>query len=104
MPKFISVDEIEEGMVLAKDVVNSFGQTMVRANQQIESKHIPIFSKWNVTGVFVIGDNEGAEITQEAIKKVKTELLTKMTWKPESPIEIDMFKASILTRAGQPND
>lgn len=104
MPKFISVDEIEEGMVLSKDVVNSFGQTMVKAGQEIVDKHIPIFQKWNITGVFIVGDNEGAAITEEVIKKVKTELLSKMSWKPESKIEIDMFKAAIITKAGRGND
>jgi len=104
MPRFISVDEIEEGMVLAKDVVNSFGQTMVKANQEIISKHIPIFQKWNITGVFVVGENDGVQLTEDNIKKVKTDLLELMTWKPESKIEIDMFKSAIISRAIHSND
>jgi len=45
----IRINELEPGMVLAKDVVGRFGRNILGAGNTITLKHIKIFKSWGVT-------------------------------------------------------
>lgn len=104
MSKYVPIEELEEGMVISKDITNSFGQVMVKAGAQIENKHIPIFQKWSITGVLVVDESEGNFMTNEILTSVRDKINAKMTWKPESKIEVDMFKSAMLVMARGESD
>lgn len=99
MAKYIPIEELEEGMIIAKDVTNSFGQVMVKSGAKIEKKHIPIFQKWSINGVLIIDESEAEFMTTEILTSVRNKINTKMTWKPESKLEIDMYKSAMLVMA-----
>jgi hypothetical protein len=98
MPKYINLDEIEEGMVVAKDIKNDFGQTMVKAGVVITKQHIPTLNNWTVEGIFIKQAEDEIQQSEESIKENMKVLLQKMGWKPENQLEIDMLKAASIQR------
>ncbi len=97
MPKVISIDDIQNGMVSAEPIVNRYGQIILAAGTSLTSRHSSMLRAWNVRTVKIVGGDEVAdigvsdEIKQLALDKIKKRL----TWSPRLPIEEDLLAISI---------
>jgi len=64
----LSVDFLEPGMVLARDVRASSGLVLLGAGVEISERHIQIFRSWGVGEVEVEGVDPAAHNTQFLLK------------------------------------
>jgi hypothetical protein len=60
----ISVDFLEPGMVLARDVRGNNGIVLLGAGAEITERHIQIFKSWDIVDVEVKGPDQEALNTQ----------------------------------------
>ncbi len=51
--KIIKLEELEPGMVLARDVKGRFGRGLLLSGNMVTEKHIKIFQSWGITEVIV---------------------------------------------------
>ncbi len=54
----ISIDNLKPGMVLAADVTDRGGRTLLASGQEIAEKHMRIFKMWGVLEVNVQGEEQ----------------------------------------------
>lgn len=64
----LSIDFLEPGMVLARDVRGSTGIVLLGAGAEISERHIEIFRRWGVTDVEIKGTDQDALNTQVLLK------------------------------------
>jgi hypothetical protein len=88
-------------MILSDSVVNSFGQTLLNAGISVGLNHRKILKTWNVSYVSIKSDLDvlDDEINPELLKIATENLQSRMNWEPILPIEIDLFKTSVLNHA-----
>ena len=98
MAKYISIDEIEEGMITAEAVVNHSGFTLIPSGAVLKEEHKKLFKIWNVEKVSIKSEeNENCHEFSEEQKLLATEYLKeKMTWVPKNDIEKDIYNTAIL--------
>jgi hypothetical protein len=98
MPNIIQIDDIKEGMVLAQPIVNSFGQTLINSGIELKETHIRVLKTWSVRSVTIKEDEseEEVEITKEMILLAQKKVAERVSWKPRTEEEKDMYKAVVL--------
>jgi hypothetical protein len=64
----LSVEFLEPGMVLARDVRASSGVVLLGAGVEISERHIQIFRSWGVADVEIEGLDQAAHSTQFLLK------------------------------------
>ena len=98
MFKRVSLDKIEEGMILTSAQVNKYGQVLLAKGTKIKNSHIKILRTWGVDSIMVLDESE-PEIESEHFKRVKAEveksLKVRMLFEPSNIYEVDMFRATI---------
>ncbi len=102
----ISVDELNQGMVLSDDVLDINRKLFLTKGQTITPKHIRIFKIWGITEVNVFGKNEKKNETEpwinpELVKKIED--YTKRIFKNvdlDHPAAKEIFKISVSHRCG----
>ncbi len=101
MASLVSLEELQEGMVLAEPVINNFGQTLLPSGIKLNSKHKVILKTWNIDSVYVQSEEGDTDfdISTELKQKAAKKLLERMNWLPEQKIEKDMFSAGIILKA-----
>ncbi len=97
MASYKTIEEIEEGLILAEAVVNNFGQTMIPVGAKLQEKHLRLLKTWNVAGVMVKADGEDdeMEISPQMIETAIKNLESSMKWKCELNIELDLFDSAV---------
>lgn len=101
MSNIVPIDEINDGMVVAEPIVNSFGQTLIPSGATLKDSHKKLLKTWNIQTIAIQGDGqeEAVELTEE-IKQLALEKLSKrLSWKPANPYEKDIFQLGILCSA-----
>ena len=106
----ISVDALENGMVLSEDVFDINARLLLSKGQQITTKHIRILKVWGVIDVNVVGnkgqkDREDAPVDPEIIETVKAS--TQEIFKNidlEHPAIEEIFKLSVALRSRNHNE
>ncbi len=73
----INIEDLQPGMVLAKDVAESRGQVLLTAGQTIQENHLTIFRAWGVTEADVEGVDQ-AELASAASSSDDPELSRKV--------------------------
>ncbi|MDD2650707.1 MAG: hypothetical protein RBS16_04255 [Candidatus Cloacimonadales bacterium] len=63
--KAITIDKIEDGMVLAQDVLNPKGQILIKSGVTLDDYYINVLNKFNVDVIMVSGDRESREMSRE---------------------------------------
>ncbi len=61
----ISVSDIKPGMVLAAEVKDRAGRTLLAAGQEITEKHLKIFKTWGVTDANIVGASQEDMVSQD---------------------------------------
>lgn len=78
----LKLDELKEGMVLARDVKDRNGRVLLSSGQKIAEKHLKIFKAWGVTDVAVEGLREkkreevvlSGNVDPQEVEKIKREM------------------------------
>ncbi len=101
MPRIISIDEIEEGMVLQNSITNSYGQVLVNAGITLEERHKKILKTWNISTIVIKADEmmENEEISEEIYAQAKAEVYSRMKWEPRNKYEEDFVELGIYAKA-----
>jgi HD-like signal output (HDOD) protein len=100
----ISVDQLNQGMVLSDDVLDINRNLLLTKGQKITPKHIRIFKLWGVTEVNVFGKDEKKNETEPWINpelRKKIEDRTKQIFKNvdlNHPAAKEIFKLSVSYR------
>lgn len=99
--KNVAVDNLEEGMVLAEALTNSFGQTLMPAGTSIKANHIKILKTWNIRLVKIKSDEneEEIKISKEMIALAQQKIIERLTWKPTSNEEKQLFQIGVFQTA-----
>ena len=97
MPKFITPDEIEEGMELVEPIKNKFGQVLFPANLKLQMKHVGILKTWGIQTIQVISNNNNnvVEIDESDIAEAKEKLSRRMKWLPRNDNEKDLAELAL---------
>ena len=98
MPSVISVDEIEDGMIVSAPVVNSYGQTLIPAGATISVNIVKLLKTWDIRSVSIKSDlMEGnVDISEEQKALAKEALSKRVLWKPRNPIEWDLLSMGVF--------
>ncbi len=101
MPKVITADKIEEGMVLFEPVVNNFGQVLMGAGAELNLRIINTLKIWNVLSVVIQTDDEEEEVifSEETLLLAKNKLMSRMTWEPRNIFEEEIFQMGVFHTA-----
>ena len=100
----ITIDELNQGMVLSDDVLDINRKLLLAKGQRITPKHIRIFKIWGITEVNVFGKNEKkTEIEPWTNTKLaeKIENNTKQIFKNvdlDHPVAKEIFRLSVSLR------
>lgn len=98
MSDIININEIEEGMILAEPIVNSYGQTLINSGVVLSKNHIRLLKTWNIQTLFIKKDEneEEVEISNEMIINAQKKLAERVIWNPRNEIERDLHKNVVL--------
>jgi hypothetical protein len=98
MSQIISVEKIEEGMILAEPIMNNYGQTLINSGVKLEEKHKKVLKMWNIKVVMVNSEEqeENEEMSEELRQMAIEKLNKRMNWQPRNPIELDLYAIGLL--------
>ncbi len=98
MPKYVTIDEIEVGMIVSEAVVNNFGQTLVPVGTEIKENHAKVLKTWNVPGLLIKSDfNEEALLLHPELRSIaRNRILKRMNWRPKNPMEADILEMGVI--------
>ena len=101
MANYIQVDMIEEGMIIAEPVTNSFGHTLLAPGSKLNLSHKKLLKTWNVRAVAVKGeeDDNKEEITEEQKTAALEHLKKRLRWRPRNENEKDLLIMGINNKA-----
>lgn len=68
--KIIRINNLEPGMILAKDVVGRFGRSLLKAGNTITTKHVKIFKSWGITELS-IESSDNSELANDANTQIQ---------------------------------
>lgn len=93
MPTYISIDEINDGMILSEAIINNFGQTLMPSGANLTQKHKVMLKTWNVSGVLIKSENgeDDETINPAILASMKAKVLAKANWTPRNRIEDEIF-------------
>lgn len=93
MTKMISVDDLEDGMILGAPLVNRYGQVLIANGTRMESRHKTMLKTWGIK-LLTIQSDEGDEPDfagdEKLIGQAEERLARRMLWKPRIAIEENM--------------
>ena len=70
----ISIDDILPGMVLASDVKDKGGRTLLGAGNELSDRHLQIFKTWGIVDADIVGaDRE--ELASKSLLEIDPQLL-----------------------------
>lgn len=98
MAKLINTDNIEDGMVIAKDVLNNNGFVIIPAGMKLSDRHKRVLKTWNVSQLYVVdedSDDNPPIITTEIRELCIQSIKQKVRWLPELEIENDLIESII---------
>ena len=70
----ISLDDIEPGMILGRDITNRTGLVLLRAGVEITEKHLKILRTWGITEADIKGI-EKEDIVNKAAAEIDPRIL-----------------------------
>lgn len=101
MPRKININEIEEGMVVAEPVINSFRQTLIKAGTSLKPAHRNLLKTWNIH-IIAIKTNEDEEVTDIGIELQRLcfeRLARRVKWKPRNDYEKAVYLLGFIRAA-----
>lgn len=106
MPK-IKIENLREGMVVAKEVKNMEDMLLLPVGCELRSKHIEILQSWGITDVEVqacTGFEEPVDPVQLLPQKVSARLETELrnrfwNFDPANPIQREVFQLALKRQA-----
>lgn len=101
MVKTVAIDGIESGMILAKPIVNNFGQVLLGSGVTLGEKHVRLLKTWSIefVDIEVTDESDKVDISDELIMEVMTTIKQRMDWEPENKFEEDFFQMAVLNLA-----
>lgn len=99
MPKYVKAIDIHDGMILAEDIKNRQGYLMLSKGIELNTRHIKVFTTWNIQGVLIESLEDKIELDPEIINNAKIYLESLMNWECKKPIELDLFEVSVYNIA-----
>ena len=97
MATIISVDEIEDGMILADPILNKFGQNLLPSGASLIKNNIKLLKTWNIRAVTVKTEDDEIEVdfTPEILALAEEKLKKRMKWLPRNLIEKDIYNMGL---------
>jgi hypothetical protein len=102
LAKFIDIELIANGMVLAVDAVNSIGQIVLPQGSELQDKHKDILSRFGISSVKV--ETEESTNDLENLEIMKLKILEEIDWKPRNSNEEDLIEAISIFRINHQNE
>jgi len=96
----VSIEEIEEGLILSQPVINNYGQMLLPSGATISLRHINLLKTWNIETINVRGENdsetvETAEFGDDVLKHAKSRLKSRLNWIPENELEQELYNIGL---------
>lgn len=96
--------DIIEGMELAENVVNTFGQTLLAAGTVLSRRHINLLKTWSITKVIITAGDTGEEentMSEELRRAAENELKRYMHWIPNNEYEKAIYNMALIATANR---
>lgn len=98
MARLITLDEIEDGMVLSTPAKNKFGQILLGAGLPLTQKHKGMLKTWGVTMLQIVDEaelEEAKSFTSVMRDDASQKLVQRLQWEPENEYEKDLFEMAL---------
>lgn len=97
MSDLIEVSKYEPGMILAAPILNRYGQVLLSAGVELQSKHMTVFSTWGIKLIAVKSTTSEEEIviTDDMRKKAEKTFYSRINWQPKTDLEKDLCEMGI---------
>jgi hypothetical protein len=100
----VPVSQILVGMVVARPIVNSYGQTLLSTDTTIEEQHLKLFKIWGIDSVSIHQRNEEQdpamqELTPHLLEQGLRRLRRHVQWNPRTPVEHNLFRTAVKVLA-----
>ena len=94
----ISIENIEDGQILAEPVVNKYGQTIMPTGASLSKSFHSKFKMWNVVTVTIESEQQEdeVEINIELYKAAEEQFYKRCFWKPRNSNENDVIQIGLL--------
>ncbi len=92
--KKIAVENIEDGMVLSKEICNSSGNILISKDTSLTAALGRRLKNWGIRYVFIQGEEQSTEelnIVCSSPEELKTHLLSKFSSVMQNPIMENLF-------------
>lgn len=98
MSSIITIDEIQEGMIISDPVMNNFGLTLIPAGTVLKENHKRLLKTWNIRAVTIKDEDNDDELELPEETRIAAEevLKQKMKWTPRNQIEHNLLQAAII--------
>lgn len=106
MSSIVLTENIQEGMILAEPILNNYGQILIGAGVELKDRHKKVLKTWNIQSVLIHNHDFNDDDIQndQNYAQLEGELLSRMTWIPELPIEQDLLKSAVMICATNLNN
>jgi hypothetical protein len=101
MSQNVLISNVEEGMVLAESLTNSFGQILMPAGTTIKQNHLRVLKTWNIRSIKVKSEEneEDIVINKELIKLAQAEIAKRLNWLPKIEQEKELYRIGVFQTA-----
>jgi hypothetical protein len=98
MPKSLTINDLEPGMILHSPVSNNFGQILIGSGFELSEKHIFMLKTWNIQSVTIQSEDSDDEviIDEDKLKETRDKLLEIIGWQPRNINEEDLIDLGTL--------
>lgn len=97
MPSYVNIENVEEGMILAENLTNKFGQVMAKSGVEIKEIHIKMLKTWSIDGILVMEKNEKEiELSEKEKEKYLGLIHKKIGFVPSNNVEKDLSESILI--------
>lgn len=105
MTKKISLDEIQEGYILAETLTNKYNQILIKKGSKLNStNHIRILKMWGIESILILENKEEENSENNNNNKriqIEEELLKKINWNSKNSNDKYLIDIAVLSKLGE---
>jgi hypothetical protein len=104
MSLIITLEELEDGQILAEPLINRYGQTIMPAGAKLLKSYANKLKTWDITTISIVvsqAEELDLNIPDEVVKSATEIFLSRCPWKPENNYEKELINIGIYYTAKQ---
>lgn len=99
MSVLITINQIEDGMMLSSSVTNKFGQLLLPAGTTLSANHKKLLKTWGISSVQITeqsGEENSDGVNASILEKAKSLVAERMSWSPSNEVEESLYEMALI--------